>query len=168
MLPIRTILHPTDFSAHSDYAFRLASSLARDYKACLILLHVLEQPLLINSGVMMAPPPPSPTSEEQWQSARDQLQLIKPPDSAILVEHLLKEGHSASAIMQIAQERQCDLIVMGSHGRTGLGRLFMGSVAEQVVRNACCPVLTVKLPQGQGVPSGEVATATRGVRAEVV
>jgi nucleotide-binding universal stress UspA family protein len=147
------VLHPTDFSEHSEYAFRLACSLARDYGARLIVLHVLKRPVLTYSGVMTAPPPPPPSSEER-QSAQEQLQRIKPPDPAIWVEHLLEEGDPATAILQNAQERQCDLIVMGSHGRTGLGRLLMGSVAEQVVRKAPCPVLTVKTPQ-RPVPTAE-------------
>ena len=88
MLPIRTILHPTDFSAHSEYAFRLASSLARDYGARLIVLHVFERPLFIHGGVMTAPPEPPPP-EEQRHAIREQLQRIKPPDPAVSVEHVL-------------------------------------------------------------------------------
>jgi len=161
MLPIRTILHPTDFSAHSEYAFRLASSLARDYGARLIVLHVFERPLFIHGGVMTAPPEPPPP-EEQRHTLREQLQRIKPPDPAISIEHLLEEGDPATGILQVAQERACDLIVMGSHGRTGLGRLLLGSVAEQVVRKAPCPVLTVKLPQHQEKPSEDATPATAG------
>ena len=161
MLPIRTILHPTDFSAHSEYAFRLASSLARDYGARLIELHVLERPLFIHGGVMTAPPEPPPP-EEQRQAIREQLQRIKATDPAISIEHLLEEGDPATGILQVAKERSCDLIVMGSHGRTGLGRLLLGSVAEQVVRKAPCPVLTVKLPQHQEKASDEAMPATVG------
>jgi nucleotide-binding universal stress UspA family protein len=161
MLTLRTILHPTDFSEHSDNAFRLACSLARDYGARLLVLHVLERPLLTYTGVMTAPPPPPPT-EEQRQSVREQLHRIKPPDPALGVEHLLEEGDPATAILQVAQERPCELIVMGSHGRTGLGRLLMGSVAEQVVRKASCPVLTVKIPQRPVPSSEEHATTTAG------
>jgi nucleotide-binding universal stress UspA family protein len=154
MFPIKTILHPTDFSERSDFAFRLACSLARDYGARLIVLHVLERPLLTYSGVMTAPPPPPP-SPEQRQAVRQQLERIKPTDPAIRVEHLLREGNPATAILQVAQERQCDLIVIGSHGRTGLGRLLMGSVAEQVVRKASSPVLTVKTPLPDSPASGK-------------
>ncbi len=161
MLAIRTILHPTDFSEYSDYAFRLASSLARDHGARLMVLHVLERPLLTYTGVMTAPPPPPP-SAEQRQAVQEQLHRIKPPDPAIGVEHLLEEGDPATAILQVAQERRCELIVMGTHGRTGLGRLLMGSVAEQVVRNAPCPVLTVRLPQRLVPPSEAPVPATAG------
>ena len=165
MLPIRTVLHPSDFSEHSDYAFGLACSLARDYGARLIVLHVLKRPVLAYGGVMTAPPP-SPPSAEQRQSAREQLHRIKPPDPAICVEHVLEEGDPATAILQIAQERPCELIVMGSHGRTGLGRLLMGSVAEQVVRKAPCPVLTVKTPQHAMPFSEELVAVAAGQSAE--
>jgi nucleotide-binding universal stress UspA family protein len=161
MLPIRTVLHPTDFSQHSDYAFRLACSLARDHGARLMVLHVLERPLLTYTGVMTAPPPPPP-SVEQRQAVQEQLHRIKPPDSAIVVEHLLEEGDPATAILQVAQERRCELIVMGTHGRTGLPRLLMGSVAEQIVRKAPCPVLTVRLPQRQAPPSEAPVPAPAG------
>ncbi len=109
------------------------------------MLHVVNRPVLAYPGVM-TPPPPPPASPEEHQALRERLQQIKPRTPDIPVEHLLAEGSPATAILQIAQERQCDLIVMGTHGRTGLTRVVMGSVAEQVVRNATCPVLTVKTP----------------------
>jgi nucleotide-binding universal stress UspA family protein len=82
------------------------------------------------------------------------------------VEHHLKEGDPAAEILRLAQEARVDLIVMGMHGRTGLGRLLMGSVAERVVRQAPCPVLTVKVPQRQAPPSEEAVRVTGG-RGEV-
>jgi len=159
MLPIRTILHPTDFSSYSNEAFRLACSLARDYGARLIVVRVLERPAHVYGGVMTPPPPPPPCAEERL-AARKQLQQMKPPDRDIADEYLLEEGDPAAVILQIAQERQCDLIVMGSHGRTGLRRLLMGSVAEQVLRRAPCPVLTLKAhepvpPPEQTVQAGK-------------
>ncbi len=154
------------FSEPSDYAFRLACSLARDYRAQLIVLHVLERPLRTYSGVLMAPPP-LPPSEEERQTAREQLQRINAPDPAIEIKHLFEEGDPATAILQVAQEHSCELIVMGSHGRTGLGRLLMGSVAEQVVRKASCPVLTVKTPQQPVPPSKEPTTVTAGQGVQV-
>ncbi len=74
MLPVRTVLHPTDFSERSDCAFQLACSLARAHGARLIVLHVLKRSVLTSSGVMMAPPP-----AEQRQSLQEQLHRIKPP-----------------------------------------------------------------------------------------
>jgi len=154
MLPIQNILHPTDFSEHSENAFNVACSLAQGYGARLILLHVLERPVLAYGGVMTPPPP----GAEERVSARKHLQQIKPSHPALAVDRLLEEGDPAATIMQVARERNCDLIVIGSHGRTGLSRLLMGSVAETVLRKASCPVLTVKSPQ-QLALSGQPASA---------
>ncbi len=146
MLAIKTILHPTDFSERSNQAFRLACSLARGHGARVILLHVAPPPATAIGGVMTPDPG---HHEECWE----QLRRLQPEDSRVPVERLLAEGSPAEAILRAAQERHCDLIVMGTHGRTGLGRLLMGSVAEEVVRKARCPVLTVKVP----LPSGPAA-----------
>jgi len=151
MLPIHTILCPTDFSPPARNAFRLASALARDYSARLIVMHVIEQPLLIYSGVM-APPPPPDISAEEREGLLKKLHQLVPDDPTVSVEHLLVEGEPSTAILKISQERHCDLIVMGSHGRTGLYRLLMGSVAEQVLRKGTCPVLTVKTPIPANTP----------------
>jgi nucleotide-binding universal stress UspA family protein len=161
MLAIKTILHPTDFSERSDFAFRLACSLSRDYGARLVLLHVAEPPPPVAAeGVLMLPP------TIDLEPLRARLQQLRPEDPKILVEHRLVQGGAAEEILQVAQERKCDLIVMGTHGRTGLGRLLMGSVAEQVVRKSACPVLTVKTPQHPASSSEEPATATAGEEAE--
>src|SRR6516162_5515666 len=160
MLAIQTILHPTDFSERSDFAFRLACALARDYGARLMILHVAEPPTAVAAeGVLMLPP------TIDLEPLRERLQQLRPEDPKILVEHCLVHGGAAEEILQVAQERKCDLIVMGTHGRTGLGRLLMGSVAEQVVRKASCPVLTVKTPQPL-MPSSEEAIAAPGKGAE--
>lgn len=160
MLAIQTILHPTDFSPRSEAAFRVACALARDYGARLLVLHVLERPLFIYSGVMAAPPDPEPSAEER-RAVREKLSRVTPPDDSIAVEHLLVEGDPSTAILQVSQEHRCDLIVVGSHGRTGLTRLLLGSVAEQVLRKAACPVLTVTGPfpaaPAQAAPAEEMA-----------
>ena len=71
---------------------------------------------------------------------------MQAPDAQIVVEHRLEEGNPVAEILRVARETHCDLIVMGTHGRTGLAHLLMGSVAEQVVRKAGCHVLVVKTP----------------------
>src|SRR6516165_8047637 len=141
MLAIKTILHPTDFSERSDLAFDLACSLARDYGAHLIVMHVAEPPMPIyGNGLVLSPPQ---SSKEPLQA---KLRQLLPQDSKVQVEHRLVEGDAAIEILRVAGTAKCDLIVIGTHGRTGLGRLLMGSVAEQVLRRASCPVLTVKTP----------------------
>ena len=145
MLAVRTILHPTDFSERSAFAFSLACTLARAYGARLVLVHVT--PTVVVSGELGAiPPQPS----DVWKTLQEQLANLRAPDPNVSVEHHLKEGDPATEILRLAQEIKCDLIVMGTHGRTGLGRLFVGSVAEQVLRKAPCPVLTLKTPLSGG------------------
>lgn len=160
MLPIRTILHPTDFSPHSDYAFRLACSLARDYGAKLVLLHVAQPPMAFaGEGVLIQPPEFDP------EPLREQLQQMKPMDPMIRTEHRLVQGDPIPEILEIAEESKVDLIVLGTHGRSGLGRLLMGSVAEQIVRQATCPVLTVKTQLERVLSTDESAPVAAGKEA---
>jgi nucleotide-binding universal stress UspA family protein len=159
MLAIKTIVHPTDFSERSDYAFALACSLAGDYGARVVVLHVGGQPVICTGEGVIA-------MESQWyrESMMAQLQERWPKNPAVSTEHrLLLDGDPATAILQVARDSKADLIVMGTHGRTGLGRVLMGSVAEAVVRKAPCPVLTVKLPLIPGPPHGESAPVAAGV-----
>ena len=141
MLPVHTILHPTDFSAPSAYALGLACALARDYGARLIALHVAHVPPVFASEGMVPPAP-----EEIRAEAEEQLRQLPVPQDDVRVERRLELGDAAGEILRVAAEVDASLIVMGTHGRTGLGRLLMGSVAEQVVRRAACPVLTVTRP----------------------
>jgi nucleotide-binding universal stress UspA family protein len=139
MLPIHTILHPTDFSERSTYALHLASALARDHGARLVLLHVFERPTMVH-GEGVVP------SEDMLREKKEELAQLAVPGIGAAPERRFVEGDPASEILDIAREIAADLIVMGTHGRTGFSRLLMGSVAEQVVRKAGCPVLTVKAP----------------------
>ena len=142
MLTIKTIPHPTDFSDRSDYAFALACSLAGNHGARLVVLHLASRPVIsTREGVV----PLEPEWYEETMTAR--LQERRPGNPAIPVEHRSLFGDDpAAAILQQAPDMKADLIVMGTHGRTGFDRVLMGSVAEAVVRKAPCSVLTVKLP----------------------
>jgi nucleotide-binding universal stress UspA family protein/quercetin dioxygenase-like cupin family protein len=143
MPSIQTILHPTDFSESSRWAFQTACSLARDYKATLVLLHVIPpsaDPLLTEPVVNPLQPI---ESQEAW---RGRFAWPQPTDPRIRIEHRVAEGGSPAEILRLARLLPCDLIVMGSHGRTGLSRLLTGSVAEEVLRKATCPVLVVRIP----------------------
>lgn len=159
MLPIRTILHPTDFSSYSDYAFRMACSLARDYGARVIVTHVAETPMPVFGDGVVLPPPQ--VSREPLLAKLNECQA---PDGSVPVEPWLVEGDPATEILRVAEEGKCDLIVMGTHGRTGFGRLLMGSVAEQVVRKAPCPVLTIRTPTAEAAPVQEPVGALAGQR----
>lgn len=90
--------------------------------------------------------PSTARPESELAALRKSLQELPPLDAAVQRETRLAEGELASEILRAAQEIGCDLIVMGTHGRTGLKHLLMGSIAEQVVRKATCTVLTVKAP----------------------
>ena len=146
MFTIRRILHPTDFSQYSQYAFRIAVDLAKVHHASILALHVA-RPLseaLVSFGEAAAPQP----SEYHRRLAEAERQATAAaPDVA--VERLVEDGEPAHVVARVAQERQCDLIVIGSHGRGGLTRILMGSTAEHIVRLAPCPVLTVKMPHAE-------------------
>jgi nucleotide-binding universal stress UspA family protein len=141
MLPVATILHPTDFSEHSEFAFRLACALARDYKARLVLLHVLPPPMVIYAGGL-APADLWRDTEE----AKGRLQRMEAEADHVRAESLVMEGDPVDMILRAADETHSDVIVMGTHGRSAVARLLLGSVAEAVLRKAPCPVLTARAP----------------------
>lgn len=150
MLPLRTILYPTDFSERSQYALHLACSLARDYGAQLLVLYVAPAPRFHGEIVARR-------QEDGFaEGLVEQLRQLLPSEPGVRVEYLVKEGDAVAEILSVAEEWDCNLIVLGTHGRTGLGRLLMGSVAEQVVRRAPCPVLTVRMP----LPEPEAVAAS--------
>jgi nucleotide-binding universal stress UspA family protein len=139
MLPLGTILHPTDFSENSEFALKVACALARDYNARLILLHVIPPPMVIYAG--------GPVPAETWPSTeevQEKLRHLEGRVHKVRVESQVLEGDPVDMIVRAAEETSSDVIVMGTHGRTGLGRLLMGSVAESVIRKAPCPVLSAK------------------------
>jgi nucleotide-binding universal stress UspA family protein len=139
MIRIRKILYPTDFSSHSNQAYFHAVTLAESHGAHLTLMFV-------HTPAFRAPEGTGHESDREYW--RDQLEQIRPVDARIPVRHVLLEGDPATEIVRFAEESAVDLIVMGTHGRSGLERLLMGSVAEKVMREAPCSVLVVKLPKG--------------------
>jgi nucleotide-binding universal stress UspA family protein len=135
------IVVPTDFSRASDAVLNYATTLAKDTGAKLLITHVEEpMPAYVGEGYYGMPNPPNP-------EVRRMLEAVQPADPAIEYEHRLLIGNPAEEIVKLASDEQADMIVMGTHGRTGLSRLVMGSVAEEVVRRASCPVFTLKQPR---------------------
>lgn len=138
--PVRNIVHPTDFSECSGVALRVARALARDHGARLILLHVVT--------LIDVPHLNKPATVEDPETCRQALEALcrclDDTDLKYPVTARLKLGESAAEILRTSDETRCDLLVLGTHGRKGLVRLLMGSVAEQVLRHARCPVLLVK------------------------
>ena len=146
---MRRILLPTDFSGCANYALPYAAAIARATGATIICLHVVEPiaPAVGYSG-LAEPMPIADISEQLEDSAERELpQLARCEDfSGLDVEDVIVHGDAAAEIVRVAGEREVDLIVVSSHGRTGLGRILFGSTAEAVVRHASCPVLVVKPP----------------------
>jgi nucleotide-binding universal stress UspA family protein len=148
-MDIRTILLPTDFSECGNFALSYAASLARTFGARIICVNVIEPivPTVGYSG-MTEPLPIADISEQLEDSAERELPKIAECEecAGIEVEELIVHGEAATEIVRVAKEREVDIIVIASHGRTGLGRILFGSTAEAVVRHASCPVLVVKPP----------------------
>jgi universal stress protein A len=142
---ITRILVPVDFSAHSDRALRYAARLAGQLGASVELLHVVENIPYGAFSEVYVPNIPD-LMQEMVNDGVQRLTSLKTarfPHGAD-VETIVFVGHPASAIVDHARAGGFDLIVMGTHGRTGLSHIFLGSVAEQVVRAAPCAVLTVR------------------------
>jgi nucleotide-binding universal stress UspA family protein len=144
MFKPRVILHPTDYSETSAYAFQIAVDLTRLNQATILVLHVAETlgPENVTYGEAVSELEPAGYRRRLEKDLRRQV----PPPSGVSVQYLLAGGDPTREIDRVAREHHCDLIVMGTHGRTGLSRLFSGSIAEEVIRTVSCPVLVVKLP----------------------
>ena len=138
MTGTKTILFPTDYSEPSQAALAIATSLARDWKARLIIAHVSETELYPVGESFDEDPTPSP-------AAMKEIEAIRPDDPQVPFEHRLlfpspssDTVHPAEEIIKFAQREEVNAIVLGTHGRTGLSRLLAGSVAESVLRQAPC------------------------------
>jgi nucleotide-binding universal stress UspA family protein len=130
MLHVKTLLHPTDLTEASRHAFDLACQIARDSGARIIALHVV-------------PPPNQHHAEVVVGNPLTGLREICPDVS---IDTRVEKGDPTGVILRVAQEIKCDLIVMGSHGRTGLTHWLTGHVIDDVVQRAACPVLTLRYP----------------------
>lgn len=143
MIHINKVLYPTDFSSYSNQAYFHAIRLAEAHQASLAIVFVHTPDFRAPGDVA-----DRAANLAYWKS---QLEQIRPLNPAINVTHVCLEGDPATEIVRYAQDAGMDVVVMGTHGRTGMERLLMGSVAERVLRDAPCSVLVVKLPRG--VPS---------------
>ena len=148
-LQLRRILLPTDFSGCANYALPYAATIARAANATVICVNVVEPivPAVGYTGMAEAMPI-AEMNEQMEDSAERELPDVLNCEElhGLNVEEVIGHGDAAAEIVRIADERQVDLIVISSHGRTGLGRIIFGSTAEAVVRHARCPVLVVKPP----------------------
>jgi nucleotide-binding universal stress UspA family protein len=140
-MEIHTILVPTDFSPHAEKALQEALALATRDKAHMLLVHVL--PLLTFAWGEDWGLARTDLEERIRADAEEQLAAIAASHPG-LMETCVQWGDPSTEIARLAQERQSDLIVMSTHGRTGLAHVFIGSVAERVVRYTPCNVLIVR------------------------
>jgi len=138
----KKILHPTDYSESSRPALKEALTLARDHGAGLVLLHVVDSlgPEHLTYRESVSAHQPSAYRQQLF----DELRHILPAGTHLHVDYVISEEDPVTAILRTQAELACDLIVLGTHGTTGVRRWFTGSVAEEVVRRAPCPVLVVK------------------------
>ncbi len=146
MIRLKKVLVPTDFSADSKLAVEYACELADKFGAELHLLHVLPDltPVFPEPGLVFSSS--SDYVEELRASGKRGLDQALDPEWAQkhTVVKLVRDGPPFLEILKYAKDNAIDLIVMGTHGRSGIAQLLIGSVAEKVVRKAGCPVLTVR------------------------
>jgi nucleotide-binding universal stress UspA family protein len=156
------ILVPTDFSGCSDAALEHARALATRFDGSLHLLHVIEDQQLSGplGSEMYAPQPGTLSLLLKDAHTRLSHRITPGERAARRATGEVVIGSGARTIVEYAADNRFDLIVMGTHGRTGLAHVLMGSVAERVVRTAECPVLTVReAPRPAAAPGAEARTA---------
>ena len=180
MGPFKNILHPTDFSSCAQAAMPIASALARDYRTTLILVHVRAESEVVMGEFGTLPPEP----RESDEAVKLRMRQLVPPEFRGPVQLHVRRGDAANMILALAQEHDAGMIVLGTHGRSGIARLLVGSVAEAIMRGASCPVLAVKtarapLPESRAEAAAveptlkaddlaTVATVASPVEAEVI
>ena len=142
----RRILHPSDFSAASSAAFKKAIEMAKASRAELLIVHVINPIIPVAGEGYVSPKMYEDLAASTRGWARKQLDklLVKAKKSGVRAKGVLAEGAAHEQIARIAKTKRADLVVMGTHGRSGFAKLFLGSVAGRVITAAPCPVLTVK------------------------
>ena len=153
MIKIRRILCPIDFSDASHNAVRYAHEFAKGMGAHLVLLNVVEpRPMAVDMSLSYVP-----LEEDLEKAAREDLEEIirSEREKGVEVQAEVQIGTPSEIILDRAEELDVNLVILGSHGKTGLSRLLMGSVAESVVRKAKCPVLIVKAEEKEFIEDTE-------------
>jgi nucleotide-binding universal stress UspA family protein len=153
MIDLKRILVPTDFSKFSQNALSYAIALADKFGAELYLLHVVQNLGVMIPDMVNVVPPIMPSNEQMTSAVREALgKVIKENKlERFKTKPEVRLGTPFYEIIQFAKEADADLIVMGTHGHSGLAHVLLGSVTEKVVRKAPCPVLTVRHPEHEFV-----------------
>lgn len=162
MIDFKRVLAPTDFSESSEEALRQACWLAERFGAELHVLHVLTEIVPTGPDPLMMPVMPPKFYQDDEDKARKTLESVVKCDwgNPQSVKTAVRWGSAAEAIVDYAAEQAIDLIVISTHGRTGLSHILLGSVAERIVREAPCPVLTIrrrKIERKEKEPKAETA-----------
>lgn len=142
------VLHPTDFSTGADQARAEATRLARALGAELILVHVLVEMARYVDGLTQEQLQQTYGAQRRWAEENLEARVVETNAAGVPVRGLLRVGTPSEEIVRAAEDERADVIVMGTHGRGGLGRLFLGSVADRVIRSGPCPVVTVRERKG--------------------
>lgn len=148
----KTILFCSDFSENSHYAFNYALNLVKTYNSMLLILHVTHEPAHPEQLSIFLPPEKLDELKVSRKKEADQqmkINYLGKMEGFGNFQVIFKEGEPFIEIIQLARKESVDLIVMGTHGRTGLDHILFGSTAEKVVRKSPCPVLTIRLPGKQ-------------------
>ena len=150
MTRFQKILVPHDFSEHSDCALDAALELAGELGARIVLVHVFDRPQAMFKPYGILPAEPHITELPKAASDRLQQELDRVTTAGVEAEAQVREGHAFDEILKQIDASGADLVVMGTHGLTGLPHAVLGSVAERVVRLAPCPVMTLKADAAGG------------------
>lgn len=155
MIAWKKICCAVDFEVHSRVAMAQAADLATTFDAELTLVHVVAPPLAAASDVLVSSRGLARAEAEEAEAALARWRADAERRAGRPVSASVLEGEPAAEILRHAREERCDLLVLGTHGRTGMSRLVLGSVAERVARRAPCPVLVVH--DRQAIENGDVA-----------
>ena len=142
----RRVLHPSDFTSFSRAAFRKAIEMTKANRAQLLVIHVLRPIIPVPGDAYISPKIYDEIASSARSFAQKELDklLAQAKKARLRARGFLLEGLAHDEIIRFARSRRVDLIVMGTHGRAGLAKFFVGSVADRVVAGAPCPVLTVR------------------------
>jgi len=145
MIKLARILLPTDFSESAHHALSYGISFAREYKAELVLLHVVETVAAPYASDLF-PVPMAEVFEEMSSYAREELEKLaaEARERGVTVRSMVAQGKPSLEIIRVAREESADMIVLGTHGKGMLDQALFGSTTERVVRKAPCPVLSVR------------------------
>ena len=143
---IKRVMHPSDFSKASGAAFAKAVETAKTNRAELAIVHVLApvMPIAGDGYISPAAYDEMARSARAWAQKKLDALVDKAKSAKVRAKGVLLEGVAHDQIVRAAKRQKADLLVLGTHGRTGVARFFLGSVAGRVVASAPCPVLTVR------------------------